>query len=222
MEKFSVRKMEEGEEKYTFKQSSQISAQCGLIGYMRADMGSTGKEFWSTWLDVQSDLKTDAFRDEFDELITELRKSGNFLHNRQTLAGYCADHLAYFAGVEKLYYGVRMDSENYAYLMRLCSRSGMYNLYCYCYKKEWLDNHLENAKKGIRFITSGYDELFRVKDGESITIVQSDGSKSVRECRYIDDYHVEIGIVLFHICEFAERMEKDKATVIYNGREYHY
>lgn len=29
----------------------------------------------------------------------------------------------------------------------------------------------------------------------------------IRTCRYIDDYHVEIGNNLYHICEFAERME---------------
>ena len=29
----------------------------------------------------------------------------------------------------------------------------------------------------------------------------------IRTCRYIDDYHVEIGSNLYHICEFAEHME---------------
>ena len=31
----------------------------------------------------------------------------------------------------------------------------------------------------------------------------------MRTCRYIDDYHVEIGDNLYHICEFAERMEQN-------------
>jgi hypothetical protein len=34
----------------------------------------------------------------------------------------------------------------------------------------------------------------------------------VRTCRYIDDYHVEIGDNLYHICEFAERMEQNGHT----------
>ena len=34
----------------------------------------------------------------------------------------------------------------------------------------------------------------------------------MRTCRYIDDYHVEIGDNLYHICEFAERMEQNGHT----------
>ena len=30
----------------------------------------------------------------------------------------------------------------------------------------------------------------------------------VRTCRHIDDYHLEIGNGLYHICEFAEYMER--------------
>ena len=35
-----------------------------------------------------------------------------------------------------------------------------------------------------------------------------------RTCRYIDDYHLEVGSNLYHICEFAERMEQNGNTVI--------
>ena len=63
-------------------------------------------------------------------------------------------------------------------------------------------------KKQIRFIDSNYNELFRVKDGESITVTFKDGSISDRECKYIDDYHTKIGYNVYHICEFAELMEK--------------
>ena len=38
------------------------------------------------------------------------------------------------------------------------------------------------------------------------------GEKSERTCRYIDEYHAEIGNNLYHICEFAERMEQNGAT----------
>ena len=62
--------------------------------------------------------------------------------------------------------------------------------------------------KDIRFIDSKYSELFRIKDGESITVTFSDGSMSDRQCTYIDDYHTKIGYNVFHICEFAELMER--------------
>ena len=63
-------------------------------------------------------------------------------------------------------------------------------------------------QKEIRFIDSNYNELFRIKDGEEITIKFKDGSICDRKCKYIDDYHAEIGCNVFHICEFAELMEK--------------
>lgn len=67
-------------------------------------------------------------------------------------------------------------------------------------------------QKEIRFIDSRYNELFRIKDGESITVKFSDGSMSDRKCTYIDDYHTKIGYDVFHICEFAELMERGGST----------
>ena len=84
---------------------------------------------------------------------------------------------------------------------------GEYNLYCYCYRRDWLDQHLKDAEKGIRFIDSHYKELFRIPDGGKIKIRYSWNEERVRTCRYIDNYHVEIGNNLYHICEFAELVE---------------
>ncbi|MFR6298053.1 MAG: hypothetical protein ACLUML_02320 [Acutalibacteraceae bacterium] len=46
------------------------------------------------------------------------------------------------------------------------------------------------------------------------SITLSDGEQLDRTCRYIDDYHLEVGSNLYHICEFAERMEQNGNTVI--------
>ena len=59
------RVLTEAERKYTFSQSQQLSMQTGLIGYLRADFGSNGNEFWTTWNDFRKDLKTDEFKAEF-------------------------------------------------------------------------------------------------------------------------------------------------------------
>ena len=67
-------------------------------------------------------------------------------------------------------------------------------------------------QKEIRFIDSNYNELFRIKDGESITVIFKDGSMSDRKCTYIGDYHTQIGYNTFHICEFAELMEKNGSS----------
>ena len=209
-----MRALTEKEDKYTFSNSMQISMQCGLIGHLRADMDSDGNGFFSSWEDYRKELKTNEFKDEFDKVINSLRKEGDILYNRKSLAKYCYSSPQAKMNNEQDYYGVRVDTEKYAYLCRLNPNKGEYNLYCYCYIKDWLDKHIRSAEKGIRFITPEYKEKFRISDGEKIRITFSDGEVKDRVCRYIDDSHVEVGDDLYHICEFAERMEQCGATFI--------
>ena len=209
-----MRALTEKEDKYTFSNSMQISMQCGLIGHLRADMDSDGNGFFSSWEDYRKELKTDEFKDEFDKVINSLREEGDILYNRKSLAKYCYSSPQAKMNNEQDYYGVRVDTEKYAYLCRLNPNKGEYNLYCYCYIKDWLDKHIRSAEKGIRFITPEYKEKFRISDGEKIRITFSDGQVKDRVCRYIDDSHVEVGDDLYHICEFAERMEQCGATFI--------
>ena len=209
-----MRALTEKEDKYTFSNSMQISMQCGLIGHLRADMDSDGNGFFSSWEDYRKELKTDEFKDEFDKVINSLREEGDILYNRKALAKYCYSSPQAKMNNEQDYYGVRVDTEKYAYLCRLNPNKGEYNLYCYCYIKDWLDKHIRSAEKGIRFITPEYKEKFRISDGEKIRITFSDGEVKDRVCRYIDDSHVEVGDDLYHICEFAERMEQSDATFI--------
>ena len=76
---YEKRAMIEAEDKYTFRQSSQISSQTGLIGYLRADMDTDGNGFFSSWNDYRKDLKTDEFKQELDEVINSLREEGDLL-----------------------------------------------------------------------------------------------------------------------------------------------
>lgn len=215
---FDLSPMKDEEARYSYRNSQQISSQTGLIGYLRADMGTNGNEFWSTWNDFRKDLKTDAFKNEFDNVINYFREKGQFLSDRQTLSNFCDDTQKtlkfgerYGAGRD---YGVRVNTQDYAYLMRLNPHRGEYNLYCYCYRKDWLDSHLVKARRGIRFINSQYKEQFRIPDGDHIRITYPDGSQTERTCRYIDDTHMEADYNLYHICEFAEIMESNGNTVI--------
>lgn len=217
-DRFTTIPMKPEEVLYTYKNSQQISSQTGLIGYLRADMGTNGNEFWSTWNDFRKDLKTDAFKSEFDDVINSFREKGQFLSNRQTLSSFCDDTQKvlkfgkrYGAGRD---YGVRVNTQDYTYLMRLNPHKGEYNLYCYCYRKDWLDSHLAKAMRGIRFIDSHYNEQFRIPDGDRIRIIYPDDQFAERTCRYIDDYHLEVDRNLYHICEFAESMESHGKTVI--------
>jgi hypothetical protein len=62
--------------------------------------------------------------------------------------------------------------------------------------------------KKISFVDSSNNKLFEIEDGGKIKIIHSDGKEIVEPCKYIDEYHTEIGNNSYHICQFAENMEK--------------
>lgn len=221
MEGATMRALLPTERKYTFKQSHQLNMQTGLIGYLRADFGTNGNEFWSTWFDGPNNrLLTAEFKAELDEVINSLRCENNILNKRSEMSHFCYVNSAETAYNDALnHYGVRVDTEKHSYLMSLSPNIGNYNLYCYCYKKDWLDSHIEKAEKGIRFIDSNYKDKFRIDDGDKIRITYSDGTTDERVCRYINDCHVEVGLNLYHICEFAGIMERRGSKVEPIGAE---
>jgi hypothetical protein len=209
-----IRSLTQPEQKYTFSQSMQLQGQTGSIGYLRGDFDSSGHGFYTTWNDHRTQWKTDEFKVEFDDVINALRSDEyGLLKDRPTMQalGYKYPE-SVFDKRNCTGYGFRVDTDKYAYLLRCNPVKGDYNFYCYCYVKEWLDNHIEKAERGIRFINSNYKELFRIPDGGKILLTTSWGENSEHTCRYIDDTHTEIGNNLYHICEFAERMEKNGAT----------
>lgn len=63
------------------------------------------------------------------------------------------------------------------------------------------------GKKYIRFIDGRYNTLFYLPDGGRICISRPDGDQVDLVCKFIDECHTLVGTNIFHICEFAERME---------------
>lgn len=210
----TLRPMRAAEQMYSYSQSQQISMQTGLIGYLRADMDSNGKGFFSSWNSFRDSLKSEDFKQEFDEVLNELREDGNLLHDRNTLTRCCYRTPDSSFHNDRNEYGFRADTDHYSYLMRLNPNKGEYNLYCYCYVKQWLDRHMRQAEKGIRFITPDYKELFRIPDGDRIRMTLPSGETLEQTCRYINETHLEVGNNLYHICEFAERMQHNGVKTI--------
>lgn len=211
--KFVIKPALPEEKLYLYSQSQQISGQTGLIGYLRGDFDKNGNGFFTTWFDNFNYLKNDEFKSEFDNVINGLRSdkadSGLF-KNLRNMQSYCHKHKE--GCIEQSnykQYGYRFDTNNYSYLIRCNPINGDYNFYVYAYVKQQLDNHMKQAEKGIRFIDSRYNRLFRIADGGMIKLEYPDGKSDISVCRFIDEYHTEIGNNLFHICEFAECMEKN-------------
>ena len=71
------------------------------------------------------------------------------------------------------------------------------------------ENIYNPGNKPIRFIDSEYKTLFTIPDGGYININRTNGEKLTRKCHYHGETHVNIGSDVYHICQFAEMMEKN-------------
>ena len=204
---------------YTARQSMQIEGQTGSIGHLRADMGGDGKGFFPKWSSHRENLDTEEFQQEFEGVMEALigdGQYGGFLKSRDAMRDFCQEHpeSGFNEGFD---FGFRADTAQYSYLIRLNPYSDEKNLSICCYRRNSLDRHMKQAEKGIRFITPHYEEKFRIADGDMVRIKCWDGRELDHVCRYIDDCHVEIGKGwdnLFHICQFAELMERNGNSVI--------
>ena len=147
-----IRALTQPEQKYTYAQSMQLEGQTGCIGHLRGDFAASGYGFYTAWFDTREQWKTDEFKSEFDDVINALREDKGILHNRYDMAAFAGKNPeSAFKGNYCAEYGFRVDTEKHAFLLRCNPTRGDYNFYCYCYVKEWLDKHIKNAEKGIRF-----------------------------------------------------------------------
>ena len=202
---------------YCYAQSQQISSQSGLIGHLRADMDTNGKGFFSNFFDFRKSLKSDDFRADLQELIDDLRSGKgeyDFLKDRDRLRAYCRKHPECDLG-DGREFGLRVDTPHYSYMLRLNPNRGEYNLYCFCYVRQWLERQLKQAEKGIRFFID-YKERFRLADGDRIRLVMESGENREMTCRYIDDHHMEVfgqrTSTVYHIDEFVEAWKNHDCT----------
>jgi len=112
----------------------------GCIGHLRADFGDEGNNFWSSWVDHDAGLKTQLFKNEFDDIINNLREKG-ILKNRYSMSVYCYDHhpQAKIEDGRDNNYGFKIKTNNHIYYLRCNASRGDYNLYCYAYERNRLE-----------------------------------------------------------------------------------
>lgn len=201
---------------YAKRQCIPIMERCGSPGILVAELDDSGTAFCSHWDIWDPAWKTPEFSVELDAMIEMLRSDqryGPVLKNIPAMIAYCLNNQESRI-MQSPEYLFRVDA---GYLIRLHPYKGEENLFLYCYRRDWLDRHMEQAEKGIRFIGPHYKELFRIPDGGQVRILREGCAPIDRTCRYIDDCHVEVGNgwdSLFHICQFAEQMERCHNEVI--------
>ncbi len=215
MNELKIRPLTEEERKYTFTQGMQLEGQTGTIGFMYGELDSSRKDFYTAWTDRWEKYKTDAFKTELDGVVGGLRSGEHgLLQSRTSMRDYVREHPeSIFGAGDMTVAGFRVDKGEHAFLIRCNLRPEKDTFFCYCYVSEFLDRHMANARPGIRFVDPHYQELFRVPDGGRIIITEPDGEQREKICRFVDEYHTEVSGWIFHICEFAEKMEQ-------NGNSY--
>lgn len=143
---FSIRLMEPEERSFAYTQDPQTLHSSGCIGHLRVDMDSTGTGFFSSWDTHSPSLKDEVFKAEFDALINELRFNddlGGILKNRSSMSKFCHAIPGSEITDDGRNFGFRIDTDEYAYMLRLNPNKGEYNAYIYAYDREMLDMFLE-------------------------------------------------------------------------------
>lgn len=209
---WTIRPLTAEERKYTYRQSSQISGQTGSIGYMLGDFGS-GDQFYTRWTDINKYYNTDSFKQEFNELINTLRSEDcGLLTDLRSMARYGRKNPdSGFSENPYEPFGFRVDTDNFSCLIRCNAAKADYNFFCFCYIKQYLNHHLEEARRGIRFLNYQRREAFRIPDGSKITITGRYGDENEYTCRYIDSTHFEADRRVYHIMEFADMIERGRS-----------
>ena len=141
------------ESEYAYTQEKDIMESAGDIGHVRQDFGSSGQEFWTTWWDgCRPDLHTEEFNNDLTSVINRFRDSetaDNFLKSRTLMAKYCYSHPEANISGDFRNWVVRADTDKYTYMMRLNPNRGEYNLYCYCYRKDLLNEVLNGPDREL-------------------------------------------------------------------------
>jgi hypothetical protein len=200
------------ERKYAYNQSHQIAMQCGGIYYLKGQFGRNGQELLGTGYDICRIHRPEDFITEFGKTFDALETSeqfGSLLKTADAMEAYCRKNSsAGFQGDAAREYAFRADTEKHTYLIRYLPSTFEKDIYIFVYASKHLDRHMERAEQGIRFVDVNGKPLFHLVDGESITITHRDTEQVTRVCRFIDTYHVEIGSHLYHIDEFASKMQQ--------------
>jgi hypothetical protein len=133
---------EQKEDWLFYRLDSEVEKRCGAIGYLRADFGGGGQEFWTTWVDLQTGLKTPDFQHEFQDVIDSLRNDGAKppFASRANLQSYCAENAACPLTGNAVGFAIR--TLNHTYTFRCAPRRGDYDIYCFAFNNRFLLSEL--------------------------------------------------------------------------------
>ena len=162
---------EKEEIRLCFRLSGEAAERCGAIGYLRADFGRSGKEFYSTRFDCGTRLKSSDFKNKFDELINSLRDDGHKppFASRDNHLAFCTAHPSMTC--------FKITTLDYSFYIRLNPHKGTYDIYCFAYDNRWLLPELAGKHDLPEFCYS------TMPSSGDIVIIKN-GEKGYYRCEY--------------------------------------
>ena len=67
---------------------------------------------------------------------------------------------------------------------------------------------MEEKGESISFVNSKNEKIFEIPDGEAIKLISENGDRYYALCQRIDECHVKINGVRWHLQAYAQAMEK--------------
>ncbi|MCL1952997.1 MAG: hypothetical protein FWF60_09240, partial [Oscillospiraceae bacterium] len=125
-----------------FPMEGETAGRHGYIGCLRGDYGRDGTELWTTFFDGQPQLKTQAFKDEFDEIINYLLDAS--LHPVESHGPFqyrCLQNMRHVVTDPTVQF--KIVTEGYSYYFRCQPEIADYHLYCTIFDNRFLLPALE-------------------------------------------------------------------------------
>lgn len=144
------------EQPLLFSTEQEIMKNSGCVGYLRGDFDGNRTNFYTSWFDVNENIKTDLFKTELNKVINALRNDSTYpvLKSREAMLGFCSKNAdsKLDPSLRKDSFGFRLDTEKYQFYLRCFPYEGDYNFYCYAYDKEILQEHLSHKNSPEKHI----------------------------------------------------------------------
>jgi len=153
---YQFKKTTEDEYDLFFSMEGEAAEKHGFLGHLRGDYGRNGREFHTNWFDGQADLKTQIFRDEFDNIINYLREASLApVEGPDVFKFDCLQNMRRRAMDTEVRF--KIVTEGYSYYFRCQPRPGDYNLYCMVYDNRFLLPELEKPNNAAKLYKTGSD-----------------------------------------------------------------
>ena len=219
---YQFQKTTEHEFDLFFHMEGEAAEQHGFLGYLRGDYGRDGREFWTTWFDGQPDLKTDAFRDEFDGIINYLREASlDPVEGADVFKFHCLQNMR--RRVTDTAVRFKLTTEDYSYYFRCQPQVDDYHLYCMVYDNRFLLPTLEKPNNAASLYKTGADYwrvLVEIRGPEAALAVCGDYlNAQLKQDIYPDGsrFCKELFVAMFET--MAGRTDPDKLIYPYPPQE---